>query len=123
MDINTNSTQITISPEIQGFLEALIDQAKMVSIDENMRQQLVAELYKRLDNFLTAKLVDHIPPENFNQFIKLNQEGKSQEEVNQFLKNTVPNAELVFANAFNEFRDLYLGSIEVERYSTTNQKN
>lgn len=72
---------------------------------------MIKELYARLDNYLTSVIVDNMPPEHLDEFIKLNEEKKSREEVEGFLKGKMTNSAEVFARAFADFRELYLGNV------------
>ncbi|MDE2591073.1 MAG: hypothetical protein KGL95_15555, partial [Patescibacteria group bacterium] len=42
------------------------------------------------------------------QFIKLNEEGKSREEIDAFIAEHIPDAQGMFTQAFVDFRDFYL---------------
>lgn len=106
---------LQIPQEIREFLESLLNDAGMTALDEAMREEMIKELYARLDHFLTARIIDNMPPEHLEEFIKMNEEKKSQAEIEQYLKAKMPNAQGVFTQAFAEFRDLYLGNVAVAR--------
>lgn len=105
-----NNQSVEIPQEIRSFLESLIQDAKMI-LDEGMKEEMIKELYARLDSFITTSIIDNLPPENLEEFIKINEEKKSQSEIEQFLKDKMPNAQDVFAKAFADFRALYLGNV------------
>lgn len=116
MDNQTAQQQaqaIEIPAEIRSFLEGLLQDSGMTSLDEQMREDMIQELYVRLDNFLTAQIVDNLPPEQLEPFIEMNEQQKSRQEIEDFLKTHLPNAQDVFAKAFVEFRNLYLGNAAV----------
>ncbi len=104
-----------IPPEVKSFLEGILQDANMVTLDDQMKEEMVKELYVRLDNFITAAIVDHMPADKVEEFIKMNEEKKSKEDVEKFVKEVMPNAQEVFTNAFMEFRDLYLGGVAAKR--------
>lgn len=104
----------SIPPEVIGFLENLLSEAGITPVDETMREQLLLELYARLDSFISTTIIENMPPEDLDAFIKLNDEGKPREEIDAFIKEKMPDADLVFAKAFIDFRDLYLGNTGVE---------
>ncbi|EKD90831.1 MAG: hypothetical protein ACD_30C00081G0002 [uncultured bacterium] len=111
-----NTQQILqIPPDVRSFLEGLLTDAGMTSLDDEMREEMLKELYGRLDNHLSATIIDNLPPENLDEFIKLNEDGKTKEEIESYLKEKMPNAQEVLAKAFIEFRDLYLGNVTVAR--------
>lgn len=113
MDNSTN--QVQIPAEVRSFLENLLSEASVSSLDGKMHEGMIQELYVRLDNFIASTIIDNLPPEHLNEFIKLNEENKPQEEIEQFLKGKLPNYNEVFSKAFMQFRDLYLGTNEVAK--------
>lgn len=108
----SQSTQATtvIPEEVKVYLEGLLADASVTPIDEQMKEDMLVDLYQRLDNFLTAIILENLPPQHLEDFIKMNKSGKSREETEKFITSALPNADEVFANAFLEFRDLYLGN-------------
>ena len=87
----------------------------MLELDEAMKNEIVNELYTRLDNFMASTIIDNLPPEAVEEFIKLNEQKKSQAEIEQFLKDKMPNSQEVMTQAFMNFRDMYLGNVSVAR--------
>lgn len=110
-----DNQQLTIPAEVKNYLESLLQDAGMTTLDADMKEEMVKELYVRLDNYLTSTIINNLPPENMEEFIKMNEEKKSQAEIELYLKDKVPNAQDIFAQAFMEFRDLYLGNVTVAR--------
>lgn len=112
--MDTNQT-LQIPSEIRTFLEGLLTDAGMTALDAEMKEEMVKELFVRLDNYTTSVIVDNLPPEHLDAFIKLAEEKKPREEIESFLKVNMPNAAEVFAKALMDFRDLYLGNVAVAR--------
>ena len=106
---------LQIPPEVRNFLEGILTDAGMTTLDDEMREEMIKELYARLDNYITSAIVSKLPSEYSEEFIRLNEEKKSQQEIQQFLQDKLPNAQETFALAFSEFRDLYLGNVTVAR--------
>lgn len=104
-----NSQQIP--PEIRQFLEQLLQETDTLTLDDQMKEDMINELFFQLENYLTSVIVDTLQPEDLETFIKLNQEKKSKEEIEQFVNEKIPNAQEVFTNAFLEFKKMYLGDI------------
>lgn len=107
--------QLTIPAEIRNFLDGLLQDAGMTTLDAEMREEMIKELYARLDNYITSTIVKSLPEENTEEFIRLNEEKRSQDKIQQFLQDKLPDAQQVFAQAFSEFRDLYLGNVTIAR--------
>lgn len=106
---------LQIPQEVRGFLESLLQDSGMTRLDNQMREEMIKELYARLDNFMTSAIIDILPPQYLDEFTKMNEEKKNQAEIENFLKDKVPNVQDIFAKAFMEFRDLYLGNVAVAR--------
>lgn len=107
-----------IPDEVRTYLEGILQDAGMTSLDPQMHEEMLKELYARLDNHLTSVIAQNMPPEHLEEFIKMNEEGKGKLEVEAFVKEKMPNAQEVLAQAFSEFRDLYLGNVHVARSSS-----
>jgi hypothetical protein len=121
MDDTNNTTapaaqgQLEIPSEIRTFLEGILQDANIASVDEVMHQELINELYARFDSFLAAKIIDNLPPESVEKFIVMNEENRAQEEIQKFMMENIPNAEDAFAQIFIEFRERYLGDVLIAR--------
>ena len=101
-------TPIQIPVEIRAYLEDLILEAQVPVFDDKSKDELIQYLFERLDRFLAAKIVENMKPEDTETFIKMNEEQKSREEIDQFIKDHMQNAQEVFTRAFVDFRDFYL---------------
>lgn len=116
---NNQSNDLEIPAEIRSFIEGLLADANMASLDNEMKEEMIKEVFARLDNYMTAAIVDNLPEDKLEAFIKLNEDKKSKEEIETYLKDNMPNAQDVFAKTFQEFRDLYLGGVTVARNAPT----
>jgi Protein of unknown function (DUF5663) len=107
--------KVTIPADIRQFLESILDEAEMVTVDDEMREAMVQELFYQLDNYLASVVVKNLDPEALEIFIKMNEEKKSKEEIEQFVQEKIPQAQEVFANAFIDFKRLYLENVDTSR--------
>jgi hypothetical protein len=120
MDDTNDSVQnhtplVTIPTEIRAFLESLLADAGMTVLDDTTREEMLKELYLRLDNHLTNTIVEHMPQEHLEEFIMMNQAKKPTQEVQQFLISKMPDAQGVFVKAFDDFRNTYLANVNLGR--------
>lgn len=103
-----NDHPVVIPPEIREFLENLLTDANILNLDETQREGMIQELFVQLDNFIAATVVKSLPPEKLEEFMKMSEEKRPQEELQTFLQSNVPDAQKVFTDAFTQFRNLYL---------------
>lgn len=101
-------TPIQIPVEIRAYLEDLILEAQVPVGDDKAKEELIQYLFERLDRFLAAKIVENMKPEDTETFIKMNEEQKSREDIDNFIRDHMQNAQEVFTRAFVDFRDFYL---------------
>lgn len=109
-DQNNPQTNDQIPPETRAFLESLLDEVHMEYVDEKQKEEMLSQLYARLDYFLTAKIIDSLSDADLETFTQMNEQAKSREEIEGFIMEKIPNAQEVFKNAFLEFRELYVGA-------------
>jgi len=111
MDIAQKS--LVVPEEIKAYLEDIVVQAKIPVQDEASREQVIQDLFLRLDKYIAIKLAEHLTEDQAKQFVAMQQEGKPQEEVDAFITTNIPNADQMFANIFVDFRDFYLSGQSV----------
>lgn len=113
---NTNSSSnqsIDIPPEMRTYISNLLEDAGISNLDPDLKEEMIHEVYMRLDKYITSVIVENMQSEDIETFIKMNDDKKSQEEVQNFLIQKIPNVQEVMTKAFVDFRDIYLGKITV----------
>lgn len=116
MDNTQNQkTKLEIPPEVRSFLEGILQDANMTTLDDAMREEMINELFARLDSYMTSVIVDKMPPEHLDEFIKMNEEKKPREEIEAFIRGKMPNAQDVLTRAFMDFREMYLSNMSIAR--------
>jgi len=113
-DAQNSSHDLTIPEEVRVFLEEMLKDAGMVMPDD-MKEDMVKELYLRLDAYITSVIATALTPKHLEEFVKMNEEKRPKAEIEQFLQDNVPNSRELFAKAFADFRALYLGNIKKHR--------
>lgn len=108
MALHAQRNTVTVPQEIRNYLESLIHEANVAVFDEKTKEDLVQYLFNKLDRFLAAKIVENMSAEDTKEFIKLNQEKKSKEEIDAYINAHMQNPQEVFTRAFVDFRDFYL---------------
>lgn len=110
-DSNQNQQQFVIPEEIKTYLEGLLVDAGITSLDEKGKEQMVKELYLRLDNYLMTVIVEAIPEDKIDAFLELQKQDKTKQELEQYIVDNIPDSQQVFTKAFGDFRDLYLQKV------------
>lgn len=110
-----DNQQTQIPQNIRNFLESMLEDAKMTTINPEAKEEMIKELFARLDNFMLTTIIEALPSDKLEEFTKMSDEGKNREELENYLKANIPNAEEAFARAMLEFRDIYLGTVEAGR--------
>ncbi|HLL60841.1 MAG TPA: DUF5663 domain-containing protein [Candidatus Nitrosocosmicus sp.] len=124
MSDTTNLQQdIKIPQDIRTFLEGILQDAGMVTLDDATREEMIKELFVRLDKHLTNTIVEAMPDEHIEEFLSMQEQNKPREELEQFIIDKIPNNQQVFLNAFSTFRDEYLGSVDEAKKEQDSQEN
>ena len=97
-----------IPQEIRTYLENLMQEAGVANLDQQTKENMIQELFFQLDNYLASVMVDNLQEQDLDAFIKMNQEKRPKEEIEQFIKEKIPNVQSVLTNAFLDFKKMYL---------------
>lgn len=104
--------QQDISPEIRGFLADLMEEAEVFITDPILKEENLQKLVERLDKLLSIRLASRLSDEQMQAFSKMNEEGKSKQEVDTYLRKNIPDVDNLFKDAFAEFRLLYVEGVK-----------
>lgn len=97
-----------IPAEIRAFLQGIMEEAHVIVVDDQEKEQVIQYLFDRLDKYIAAKIIENMSAEDTEAFIKMNEEKKPQEEIDVFLQEHMKDPQEVFSRAFVDFRDFYL---------------
>lgn len=95
--------------QLDQFVDNLIDQQNFTDLSPEVREELRNDLFLRLDDFIAARVIAAFSDEDVAKFEELLKEGKSQEEIQQFTIDHIPDYQNFLTQAFLEFQDIYLG--------------
>src|SRR5207302_9551291 len=96
-----NTSQIP--EDIRQFLDSILQEAGMLTLDDQMREGMIQELFYQLDNYLASIIVKNLETEDLETFIKMNEEKKPKQEIESFITQKIPNSQQVLSNAFIDF--------------------
>ena len=109
-----NQPDSQIPENVREFIVSLINESGGQDLDETTKQQAIEQIYVRLDNYLASVLIEALPPEKLDEFTKMNEENRSQAEVETFLKENVPDIQKISDQAFIDFRAMFLQGFDAE---------
>src|SRR5258708_3002143 len=115
--------QQSMPPEIHTFLDNILTDANMTNLHQVTSEQMINELSDRVDRIIASTIDGKLKAEDKEAFIKINEEKKSQAEVQQFLTEKIPDAQQVMTQAFMDFREMYLGNVSVARNAPAENNN
>lgn len=113
-DQDEDDIEIQIPDEARKFLDALLDETGL-SLTDDVREDMVRELYIKLDGLLTARIIDTLPDDKVDAFLDMQEKNSSPDEIQQFVQENLPNASDLFAAVLTEFRDMYLANVDIAR--------
>jgi Protein of unknown function (DUF5663) len=119
--MNNQSQQGQIPEEIRAYLEGILEDGEMVLRDE-AKEKMMQQLFVELNRFLLTKVVQVLPQEKMEAFVKLNESNPAPEKITEYLQQNLPNAQEVFQQAFEEFREIYLDGVDTSREKQNKEK-
>lgn len=97
------------SIELDRYVDKLLEEANLPDLAPEIIAQMKADLLSRVEDRINAALISNMTPDQMKQFDAL-LETNNDSEVQQFLKDTIPDLETVIATALISFRSTYLGA-------------
>ncbi len=120
-DTGVNQNQpIAIPEEIQVYLNRLLDESGMTGLEDSVRESMLQDLFLQLDDYIIEKVVDYLPEDKLNGFTDLMKQNPPKDQVEDYIRKNVPNAQDVFTVAFADFRDIYLQAAKDAQQEQTN---
>lgn len=95
--------------ELTIFINQLLDQKGLGSLDAEVREQLVSDLEKRLVDQINRALVEALPEDKLAEFTKLADSNSSDEQLQTFLSQNGVDSQKVTTDAMLQFKQAYLG--------------
>ncbi len=96
------------------FLEKVIEDAHGPHVPEKLREQMIQDLYGRLQNHLMVSFMQELPDEHADAFAELSASNPGEEAIQDFFQQHIPRFDEVVGESLTEFRDVYAGSIKTK---------
>jgi len=100
---------------VELYLKEILRDADLLSSSKALNEEIMQELFVRLDNYLSVVILNHLPSNKIEEYIRMIEEGQPKHEIERFLTTNIPNTTDVFKNAFIDFRNLFLSKIALAR--------
>lgn len=108
--LTTQPGALVIPPEVQHFLERMLDDAGIAPQNPDLRTTMMAELAARLQQQIILDLLDKLEQGKFDEFEKLMETNPSPDRIIGFLKLAIPgNVEVVSQTMLN-FKDTFVAA-------------
>ena len=94
---------------IENFLEQMLVDAGMDDFTPDVKEQMIRDLGKRLEERFFAAVLQSLDENKLTQFREMLEAQISQAELEKFLNDSLTNPSELFAQAMVKFRQDYLG--------------
>ena len=107
------SQDIEIPDEIASFLKGIMMDAKIYTDDQEMNDRIMSEIYLRFTTYVNSRVLDYVPEDKMEDLENLLKNMKDAHEIDDFIAKNVPNSQAVYNTILLEFRDIYLGKMDM----------
>ena len=94
---------------LNTFVESLIDEKGLSYLDDNMLTEMKNDLLNRIEDRLNMIIIKNMPEANIAEFEKMMDDNKSDEELQKFCEEKIPDLGSLVAVDLAHFREVYLG--------------
>ena len=94
---------------LDTFVDSLIKEKGLGDLDSLILAEMKNDLLNRIEDRLNAIIVKNMPGVNIPEFEKMMDEGKSDEELQKFVEEKIPDITALAAVDLAHFREVYLG--------------
>ncbi len=86
MDDNQTQDQqlkkdIVISDDVRAYIGSILMDAGLAQDDPDLHEEMVREVFVRLDNYLSTVILNHLPKDKIEPYVKMMEEGKPKTEI------------------------------------------
>jgi len=100
---------MNIPRDVRQFLEDILEDAGYPALTREVKEQMLQDLYLRLDNKLIAAALENLPEEHLEAFDTMLENQEGADKINAFLAEKIPHIKELFGQAMLDFRRSYLG--------------
>jgi hypothetical protein len=94
---------------LETFVEKLYMEKNFPNdLEKEVIDQIKSDLLKSVENRINAVIISNLPEEKFQEFEDLLDKNGSEEEIQGFCQENIPNVEQIIASELISFRQNYL---------------
>lgn len=93
------------------YIDRLIAEKNFPALTDEVRSQIKKDLLDRLNDTINAKVITALSDEDLAGFEKLIDQNASQEDVQKYIEEKIPDSTTFLAGVLLEFRKSYLGIV------------
>lgn len=108
--LTTQSGALVVPPEVQHFLERLLEDAGIAPENPELRLTMLAELAARLQQQIILDLLDKLDQAKFDEFEKIMETNPSPERIISFLKLSIPGNIEIVSQTMLDFKDTFVSA-------------
>lgn len=94
---------------LNTFVDALIEEKGLSDLDPEILAEMKNDLMNRIEDRLNMIIVKNMPGVNISEFEKMMDEEKSDEELQKFVEEKIPDITALVASDLAHFKGVYLG--------------
>ncbi|MFN7160378.1 MAG: DUF5663 domain-containing protein [Candidatus Gracilibacteria bacterium] len=97
-----------MTPELRDFIDSMLTQAYGNSLDADVREIMIQDLYPRLEQTLSLAMLSKLSPDQLSTVEKMTDENMPTESIQAYVVEQIPDYAEVLEEALKEFWALYI---------------
>lgn len=97
------------SQTLQTFVEKLVEEKGFFGLEDEVMDQIKADLLERVEDRINAAILEHMPADKMEEFEKV-LDRENEIGIQKFCNENIANLNEVVAEALMQFRSIYLNS-------------
>ena len=107
--MNEETTNASDNLDLAMFVARLVEEKKFPeSLEKEVIDQIKADLLSRVENRMKAVIISNLTPEKLEEFNKLSEDNISDEDMQNFCAENIPNLSQLIASELIIFKQKYL---------------
>lgn len=94
---------------LNDFAETLLREKNYTTLTAEMRVELKADIVERAQDYLLARTIAKLTDDQAKEFNTLLDANPSEEQIQEFIKKSIPDTPTFIGDTMFQFRQTYLG--------------